>query len=112
MATEQFSGTPERADHPVRLTGSPNWHYAAMRRAESAARGITVRQTFGTALGEISADEFAEMRAVQDSYYRLAAAHSNAAHRLERRERARIRIERIVRPAARIALHLRRVVTA
>jgi hypothetical protein len=64
-----------------------NFHYAHMRCAESTARSITVRQAFGAAFGAVSADEFAELRTIQDSYYRLAAAHRNAGRRIERRER-------------------------
>jgi hypothetical protein len=100
---------------PVRLTGTPNWHYAAMRRAEDAARGLSVRHSTLTVVGGLigtSRDEASQMAAARDSYYRLAAAHRNAARRLERREQLRARVERIVRPTVRIALHLRRAVTA
>ncbi|GHD70322.1 hypothetical protein GCM10010317_077400 [Streptomyces mirabilis] len=83
-----------------------------MRRAESAARSITVRQTFGAAIGAVSADEFAELRATQESYYLLAAAHRAAARRLERPERIRIRVERVVRPVVRGFLRVARAVTA
>lgn len=103
MATQQLSGTPERADHPVRLTGMPNWHYAAMRRAESAARSISVRRS----VGSIPAGELEAAKAVQNSYYLLAAAHRNAAHRLERGERMRIRIERAMLPVTRVVRNVR-----
>ncbi|MGW7726249.1 hypothetical protein ACWGJ6_23305 [Streptomyces canus] len=96
-------------------TPTPNWHYAAMRRAEDAARSLSVRHSTLTVLGGLigtSRDEASQVAAARDSYYRLAAAHRNAAYRLERRERARIRMERIVRPAVRIALHVRRAVSA
>jgi hypothetical protein len=108
MATENSTSTPERADHPVRLTGTPNWHYAAMRRYENAARGISVRRS----VGSIPVAELDAAKAVQTSYYLMAAAHRNAAHRLERGERIRIRVEAIVRPVTRIVRSVRRAVTA
>ncbi|WP_405747756.1 hypothetical protein [Streptomyces canus] len=93
-------------------TPTPNWHYAAMRRAEDAARGLSVQHSVRMFAGGSTVDEIADLRARRDSYYRLAAAHRNAARRLERREQLRVRIERIVRPVVRIALHVRRAVTA
>lgn len=74
-------------------------HYAAMRRYEDGARSISMRLSVHGFLGagEVSADEFAEMKARRDSYYLTAAAYRRAARRLERGERLRIRVERAVR---------------
>ena len=100
----------------VRLTGTPNWHYASMRCAEDAARSISVQMSVRGFLAgltdETSAAEFAEMKAARTSFYLLAAAHRNAARRLERGERIRIRIERIVGPIVRGALRVGRAVSA
>jgi len=93
---------------PVRLTGTPNWHYASMRCAEDAARSISVRRSRGS----IPADDLAAAKATQASYYLLAAAHRNAARRLERGERLRIRVAAFVRPVTRIVRSVRRAVTA
>jgi len=85
-----------------------NFHLAAMRRAEDAARSVSVRRS----VGSIPADELAEAKAVQSSYYLLAAAHRGAARRLDRPRRIRVRAQRIVWPVARIVLRVRRAVAA
>ncbi|MGY4902543.1 hypothetical protein [Streptomyces sp. 900116325] len=87
---------------------TPNYHYAAMRRAEGAARSISVRRS----VGSMPAGELNEAKAVQSSYYRLAAAHRSAAHRLERPQRIRARIGRILWPVTRIVRSVRRSVTS
>jgi hypothetical protein len=79
-----------------------------MRCAEQSARSISVRRS----VGSIPADELDAAKAVQTSYYLLAAAHRNSAHRLERGERLRIRLERALRPVTRIVHSARRAVTA
>jgi len=115
MANEDSTGTLKRADHPVRLTGTPNWHYASMRCAEDAARSLSVQYStrrFTAAFDpDATPESLAELATVRDSYYLLAAAHRSAARRLERGERIRIRIESLVRPVVRLSLRLRRVVT-
>lgn len=93
---------------PVRRTGTPNWHYASMRCAELAARSISVRRS----VGSIPADELEAAKAVQTSYYLLAAAHRSAARRLERPQRIRARVERVLWPVTRIVRNVRRAVTA
>lgn len=93
---------------PVRRTATSNWHYASMRCAEDAARSISVRRS----VGSVPAGELETAKAVQSSYYLLAAAHRSAARRLERGERIRIRVERVVRPVVRGALRLHRAVTS
>ncbi|WP_030917379.1 hypothetical protein [Streptomyces sp. NRRL B-24720] len=106
MAARKLTGAPAAT---ITAPGrTPNWHYAAMRRAESAARSISVRRSAGL----MSADELAEAKAVQASYYRLAAAHRSAAHRLERPQRIRARIGRILWPATQIVRSVRRAVTS
>lgn len=116
MATQQLSGMPEHADHPVRPARTANYHYAHMRCAEDAARSISVQLSVRGFLSrltdETSADEFAALKARRDSLYLLAAAHRSAARRLERGERIRIRVERVVRPIVRGVLRVRRVVSA
>lgn len=116
MATKNSTSTLKRADHPVRLTGTPNWHYAAMRRAQDAAGSMSVRLSVRGVVdgfaGVASDDELAALKAHRDSLYLLAAAHRGAARRLERGERLRIRVERVVRPVVRLSLRLRRVVSA
>ena len=107
MATQQLSGMPERVDHPVRRTVTPNWHYASMRCAQLAAQALMDDRLDGQPL---DGDEYAS-RAAETSYYLLAAAHRSAARRLERGARMRIRLEALVRPVARIVLRVRRVVT-
>lgn len=63
------------------------YHYARMRCAEDAARSLSVRHSVHTVLGGLTVipREQAEFAAVRDSYYLLAAAHRNAARRIERR---------------------------
>lgn len=104
MATKNSTSTLKRADH--RPTARS--HYAHMRCAEQAARSISVRRS----VGSIPAGELEQAKAVQSSFYLLAAAHRQAAHRLERGERIRVRVEAIVRPVARIVRSVRRAVTA
>jgi hypothetical protein len=73
------------------------YHYAAARCAEQSARSISVRRS----VGSIPASDLDAAKAVQSSYYLLAAAYRSATHRLERGERLRIRLEAILRPAVR-----------
>lgn len=89
-------------------TPAVSYHYAAMRRAESAANSISVRLSVRGFLGSEPAEEIARLKAVRDSYYRLAAAHRNAARRLERGERMRARLERVVRLVTRGSLRAAR----
>lgn len=109
MATEQLSGMRKRVDHPTR---TPQFHYASMRCAEQSARSLSVQMSVRGFLAgladETSAAEFAELKAARTSYYLLALAHRNAAHRLERRAR----VERVVRLVVRGALRVGRAVTA
>ncbi|MFJ8727668.1 hypothetical protein [Streptomyces sp. NPDC093269] len=88
---------------------TPNYHYAAARRAESAARTISVRTSIDGFLHTAPADEIAEARRVMDSHYKLAAAHRQAAHRLERGQRIRNRLSDLVFPLHRLANKVRRV---
>lgn len=74
-------------------TPTARHHLAAMRRAEDAARSISVRRS----VGSIPAGQLDKAMAVQESYYLVAAAYRQAARRLERGERFRIRVERAVR---------------
>lgn len=96
-------------------TRTPQFHYALMRNAEQSARSIStqlsVRGFLAGLADETSAAEFADLKATRTSYYLLALAHRNAARRLERGQRIRVRVERIVRPAVRTALRVRRLVT-
>jgi hypothetical protein len=69
---------------PVRTS---NFHYAHMRCAQDTARGLSVQTSVRGFLGAGSLDEFNRLKAVRDSYYLLAAAHEQAAHRIERRVR-------------------------
>lgn len=91
---------------------TPNFHYASMRHAEQSARHIASLLPLRRPLGEVAAVEFDELRAAQASFYLLAAAHRAAGHRLERGERFRSRVERVVRPVVRGILRVRRAVTA
>jgi hypothetical protein len=84
-------------DAPSTTAPTAHSHYAHARCAEDAARSISVRRS----VGSIPASELDEAKAVQSSYYLLAAAYRSAAHRLERGERFRIRLEAILRPAGR-----------
>lgn len=114
MATEQLNGMHVHVDHTP--TRTPHFHYASMRNAEQSARSLSVqlqaRTFFHAVTDEVSAAEFAELKATRTSYYLLALAHRDAARRLERGQRIRARVERIVRPAVRTALRVRRLVTA
>ncbi|GAA3808694.1 hypothetical protein ACFQ0G_53150 [Streptomyces chiangmaiensis] len=87
---------------------TPNYHYAAARRAESAARTISVRSSIDGFLHTTPADEITEARRVMDSYYKLAAAHRQAAHRLERGQRIRNRLSDLVFPMHCLANKVRR----
>jgi uncharacterized protein YjhX (UPF0386 family) len=66
-------------------------HYAAMRYYETASRSLSVqlsvRGFVGGFAGEISDDEFAEMKAQRDGYHRLAVAYRNAGRKRERADR-------------------------
>jgi hypothetical protein len=64
-----------------------NSHYAAMRRYQQAASSISVQLSVRRTVGAIAADEFAELRAQQDEYYRMAAAYRSAGRRRERADR-------------------------
>jgi hypothetical protein len=90
MATRELTGAFERADHP-RPAPTARSHYAAARRYENAARSlstrITVRSSFGGALGEFPADEIAALKAQRDDYHRLVAAYRSAGWKRERAER-------------------------
>lgn len=66
-----------------------NYHYAAMRRAEQAARSLSTRHSAHTVLAGLTGvtwEEQAETAAARDSYYLLAAAHRSAARKRERAE--------------------------
>lgn len=91
-----------------RPTPTVRFHLAAMRRAEDAARSISVRRS----VGAVPAGELDDARALQESYFLLAAAHRSAARRLERPQRIRLRVELALRPIVRIGLRVRRAVTA
>lgn len=65
------------------------YHYARMRQAEQAARGLSAQHSAHVVLGNLTGipwDQVTEVAAARDSYYRLAAAHRAAAARRERRE--------------------------
>ena len=68
-------------------TITSNHHYARMRCAEDAARGLSVQHSVRMFTGSSTPDEIADLRARRDSYYLLAAAHRAAARRVERRVR-------------------------
>lgn len=96
----------------ARLMTTANWHYAAARRAENAARSLSVRSSvlgFTSAFGDgTTADERANLRSVRDSYYLLVAAHRAAAHRLERGQRLRYRLSVLTYPAHTVLNRVRR----
>ncbi|WP_330328208.1 hypothetical protein [Streptomyces pseudovenezuelae] len=75
--------------HPVPRTA--NYHYAAMRRAEDAGRGLSVQHSARRFAGAFDPDttpeSLAELAAARDSYYLLAIAHRQAARRIERNAR-------------------------
>lgn len=110
MATADLIGAPTR----IRTTPvpTPNSHYAAARRAENAARSLSVRfsvRSFtGQFAGDASPEDRAELAAARDSFYLLAAAHRQAAHRMERGQRTRYRFSVLLWPATRIANKIRR----
>ncbi|MFF7576846.1 hypothetical protein ACFZBE_17950 [Streptomyces sp. NPDC008061] len=106
MAVQNDTGAPAAIiTAPGRTV---NYHLAAMRRAEGAARSISVRRS----VGSMPADELAEAKAVQSSYYRLAAAHRSAARRLGRPQRIRAHIQGALWPVTRIVRSVRRAVTS
>ncbi|MEU7338685.1 hypothetical protein [Streptomyces sp. NPDC007074] len=88
---------------------TPNGHYARMRCAEQAARSLSVRLTVRRSVGAISREEFTRMRAAEDSFYLLAAAYRQAAHRMERGQRLRNRVSGLLSPLHRVANSVRRV---
>lgn len=91
---------------------TPNSHYAAARHADAAARSLSVRfsvRSFtGQFAGDASPEDRAELAAVRDSFYLLAAAHRQAAHRMERGQRIRYRFSALMFPATRLANKIRR----
>lgn len=58
-----------------------------MRCAQDTARSFSVQTSVRGFLGAASVDELQQLKAARDSYYLLAAAHRNAARRIERRSR-------------------------
>lgn len=115
MATE-IVPAPVRAERTTRPVRTANHHLARMRQAEDAARSLSVRLSVRSVVdgfaGVASDDEIAAMKARRDSLYLLAAAHRSAVRRLERPQRIRARVERVLRPVVWIALRVRRAVTA
>lgn len=97
---------------PPTVTRTANFHFAAMRRAEQAARGLSVQYStrrFVAAFDpDTTPDSLAKLAAVRDSYYLLAAAHRQAAHRLERGQRMRYRLSVLTYPAYRVLNRVRR----
>jgi hypothetical protein len=81
--TPQTSGSFGALGAPARTA---NYHYAAMRRAEDAARSLSIQTSTRGFLGAGPLDEFNQMKAARDSYYLLAVAHRAAARKRERRE--------------------------
>jgi hypothetical protein len=85
----QHTPTHTNAIHPVSRTA--RFHYAAMRRAEDAARGLSVQYSVRRFAGAFDPDttpeSLAELSAARDSYYLLAHAHRAAARRIERNAR-------------------------
>lgn len=79
----------QHSTHSASTAPTSNYHYARMRCAEDAARSLSVRHSVHTVLGGLTGiprEQQAEIAAVRDSYYLLAAAHRSAARRIERRE--------------------------
>lgn len=134
MATTDLIGTLERAEHRLPVTRTSRYHFARMRCAEDMACSLSVRHTTLTVFSGLSVATRAEadqVAAVRDSYYLLAAAHRNAAYRIERRSRRALAwsdfkarpfaetywkagdVARLVsRKASRLARSIRRAVTA
>lgn len=83
MAKQNSTSTLKRVDLGAHATRTPNWHYAAMRRYEDAARSISGRRSAGS----IPAGELEAAKTVQTSYYLMAAAYRSAGRRRERAER-------------------------
>lgn len=85
--TPQTSGSFRSATPPSRTA---NYHFAAMRRAETAASSLSVqystRRFFAAFDPDTTPDSLAQLAATRDSYYLLAAAHRTAAHKRQRRE--------------------------
>lgn len=114
MAT-QIVPASQNVDHHRPTAPSAASHYAAMRRAEQAARSLSTQHSAHIVLGGLTGitwDEVTEVAAARDSYYLLAAAHRSAAKRMERGDRRRARIKRAARPVVRIIGLARRAVTA
>lgn len=111
MQKDRTQSVTSAAPTFVNVTTTPNWHYAAARRAENAARSLSVQASVRGFLGDLAGtrDEHAKMIAARDSYHQLVAAHRAAAHRLERGQRLRYRISVITFPAHRIANVVRRI---
>jgi hypothetical protein len=96
-----------------RTTPTSRSHYAAMRYYETASRSLSVQLSVRGFAGEISDDEFAEMKAQRDSYHRLAVAYRNAGRKRERAEMFwASRPGTIVRITARGIRNVRSAVTA
>jgi hypothetical protein len=99
----------------IQPSRTPHFHYASMRNAEQSARDLSVQLQARTFLHAVTDEvldaELADLKAARTSFYLLASAHRNAARRLERGQRIRSRVERIVRPVVRGALRVRRAVT-
>ena len=89
---KDLTTTPSRALHPVDnvhpVSRTSNFHYAYMRCAEQAARGLSVQYStrrFTAAFDpDATPDSLAKLAAVRDSYYLLAAAYRQAGLRRER----------------------------
>lgn len=77
-------------DRNAHQAPTSRFHFARMRQAEQAARNLSTRHSAHIVLGNLTGitwEQAAEVAAARDSYYLLAAAHRNAAHRIERRDR-------------------------
>lgn len=90
--TTTLSRAPHPDDNvqPVAPRRTSNYHYAHMRCAQRTAQSLSARHSAHIVLGNLTGipwEQVTEVAAVRDSYYLLAAAHRNAARRIERRDR-------------------------
>lgn len=111
MQKDRTQSVTSAAPTRINITTTPNWHYAAARRAESAARSLSVQASVRGFLGDLAGTrgDHAKVIAARDSYYLLVAAHRAAAHRMERGQRLRYRLSVLTHPAHKVANRVRRI---
>jgi hypothetical protein len=82
--------TSHPSDNVHSVVRTSRYHFAAMRRAQDTAHGLSVqysaRHFAATFDPNAPRDSLPELKAIRDSYYLLAAAHHAAARKRERRE--------------------------